>query len=83
MSQTPVPARIAGVIPILATPFNPDESLDTDSLARTIDFFARLGVTGVTLLGVLGESNRLTDGERSKLIRAAVKAAGRLPVIVG
>jgi 4-hydroxy-tetrahydrodipicolinate synthase len=32
---------------------------------------------------VLGESNRLTDAERSTLIRAAVKAAGRMPVIVG
>lgn len=48
-----------------------------------IRFFAGLGVDGVTLLGVLGESNRLTDAERSVLIEAAVKAADRIPVIVG
>jgi 4-hydroxy-tetrahydrodipicolinate synthase len=48
-----------------------------------IAFFAQLGVNAVTLLGVLGESNRLTDAERSSLIRTAVEAAAGLPVIVG
>src|SRR5271165_3816539 len=75
--------RLAGVIPILATPFHNEESLDTASLGRLIEFVAAIGVNGVTLLGVLGESNRLTDAERSTLIRTAVKAAGRMPVIVG
>jgi 4-hydroxy-tetrahydrodipicolinate synthase len=38
----------------------------------------------VTILGVLGESNRMVDSEREELIVAAVKAAdGRIPVIVG
>ncbi len=73
----------AGVIPILATPFHDDERPDHASLARMIEFFAGTGVTAVTLLGVLGESNRLTDAERSSLIRTAVEAAGALPVIVG
>lgn len=82
MSKTLLP-RLAGVIPILATPFHEDESLDHESLTRMIRFFADLGVTGVTLLGVLGESNRLTDAERSALISTAVQAAGELPVIVG
>ena len=79
-STTP---RLAGVIPILATPFHDDESVDHASLARMIEFFAGMGVQAVTLLGVLGESNRLTDGERSALIATAVKAAAGLPVIVG
>ncbi|MEP6716622.1 MAG: dihydrodipicolinate synthase family protein [Terriglobia bacterium] len=72
-----------GVIPILATPFHDDESPDRESLTRMIQFLARLGVSGVTLLGVLGESNRLTDPERTELIRTAVAAAAGLPVIVG
>jgi 4-hydroxy-tetrahydrodipicolinate synthase len=75
--------HFSGVIPILATPFNADESLDTESLSRLIGFVAQLDVSAVTLLGVLGESNRLTDAERLILIRTAVKAAGSLPVIVG
>jgi len=82
MSPSTLP-HLSGVIPILATPFCDDESPDHESLARMIRFFAELGVTGVTLLGVLGESNRLTDAERSALIATAVKAAGGLPVIAG
>jgi 4-hydroxy-tetrahydrodipicolinate synthase len=75
--------RLSGVIPILATPFHQDESLDHASLARMIEFVAPTGVSAVTLLGVLGESNRLADAERSALISTAVKAAAGLPVIVG
>lgn len=73
----------SGVIPILATPFHDDESLDLESLHGMIRFFRDLGVDGVTVLGVLGESNRLTDTERTRLIQTAVRAAESLPVIVG
>src|SRR5262245_53518803 len=73
-----------GVIPILATPFHDDERLDLESWQRLIDFMLRLEVNGITILGVLGESNRLTDRERETLIGAAVSAVdGRVPVIVG
>ena len=73
-----------GVIPILATPFRDDESLDPESWARLLEFMVRLGVDGVTILGVLGESNRLSDHEREALIRQAVSVVnGRLPIIAG
>lgn len=75
--------RLAGVIPILATPFRDDESLDLESLDRMVRFFGDLGVDGFTVLGVLGEANRLADAERSAVIRAAVAAAGGRPVVVG
>lgn len=75
--------RLTGVLPILATPFLDDESLDVDSLVRMIEFQAGLGVDGFTVLGVLGEANRLTEAERERVIVAAVAAAGKLPVIVG
>jgi 4-hydroxy-tetrahydrodipicolinate synthase len=43
-----------------------------------------IGVDGVTILGVLGESNRLTDEERERLIKATVDVVGqRIPIIVG
>lgn len=77
------PFHYSGVIPILATPFHDDESLDLESLARLIRFNATAGVDAVTILGLLGESNRLTDAERTAVIRTAIAAAGRLPVIVG
>lgn len=78
-----MPHRLAGVIPILATPFRDDESLDLASLDRMVRFFGSLGVDGFTVLGVLGEANRLTDAERAEVIRTAVAAAGSRPVVVG
>lgn len=73
-----------GVYPILVTPFDEREEIDPESFSRVVRFMAEIGVDGVTILGVLGESNRLMDGEREQLVRAAVKAAaGRIPVIVG
>ncbi len=73
-----------GVYPILATPFNDDEQVDLASMERMVGFMAGLGVEGITVLGVLGESNRLMDSEREEVIRIAMKAAGkRCAVIVG
>ena len=78
------PLQFTGVIPILATPFDEQENLDLESFERMIRFMVTLGVDGVTILGVLGESNRLLDHERAALIGAAVRAAdGKLPIIVG
>ena len=72
-----------GVIPILATPFRQDESLDLESLKKLVRFNVEVGVDGVTVLGLLGESNRLTDAERAQVVETAVAAAGKVPVIVG
>lgn len=76
--------NFSGVFPILATPFNDDGSLDLESMDRLVRFNAAIGVNGVTVLGVLGESNRMLDREREALIACAVAAGGtQLPVIVG
>lgn len=77
------PLHFEGVFPILATPFDDDENLDLESFDRLVRFIGGLGVEGITILGVLGEANRLHDGEREILIRTAVAAAGSMPVIVG
>ncbi|HEX7812874.1 MAG TPA: dihydrodipicolinate synthase family protein [Burkholderiales bacterium] len=75
--------KFEGVFPILATPFEQNESPDLESFDRLVRFIGGLGVEGITILGVLGEANRLLDGEREQLIRTAIAAAGKLPVIVG
>lgn len=73
-----------GVYPILTTPFDDRENVDLESFARVVSFMAEIGADGVTILGVLGESNRMVDLEREALIRTAVTAAsGRIPVVVG
>ncbi len=75
--------KFEGVFPILATPFEDNENPDLESFGRLVRFITGLGVDGITILGVLGEANRLLDREREQLIRTAITAAGKLPVIVG
>ncbi len=73
-----------GVFPILVTPFDDHGNLDLESFDRTVRFMADIGVNGVTIIGVLGESNRMLDTEREQIIKTAVGAAGGcIPVIVG
>lgn len=77
-----------GVFPIMATPFRAaDESVDLDGFGRAVRFMADAGADGATIVGVLGESNRLTDREREGLIRTALAAvadcARPFPICVG
>ena len=73
-----------GVFLILPTPFLPDESVDVASCGAMVRRMVEFGVDGVTILGVLGEANRLTDGERAEVVEACVEAAaGQIPVVVG
>lgn len=70
-----------GVFPIVVTPFFSDESLDLSSFSRCIEFLSNTGAEGVTITGVLGEANRLTDTERALLISKAREAIdGHLPL---
>ncbi|UCD67134.1 MAG: dihydrodipicolinate synthase family protein [Betaproteobacteria bacterium] len=75
--------NFTGVIPILATPFRDDESVDAESMINLVKFMKGIGVNAVTVLGVLGEANRLGDREREEVLRNAVFAAEGLPVIAG
>lgn len=73
-----------GVYPILATPFRSDERFDEESLRRMLAFMSRIGVQGVTVLGVLGEANRMGDRERETIVRTTVdEVGGQMTVIVG
>ena len=79
----PLQGSFQGVYPILATPFDDRENVDLESFGRIVRFMADIGVDGVTILGVLGESGRMVDIEREQLIKTAVAAAGgRIPVVV-
>ena len=72
-----------GVWPIIATPFNDDERIDHKSFEKIINFYSNeVGVNGCTIIGVLGESNRLTDGERVELIKIATSISSK-PICVG
>src|ERR1041385_4032714 len=72
-----------GVYIIAATPFTDDGAVDTASLDRLMDFYVRAGITGVTVLGIMGEAPKLTHQEAVALTRQVVRRVNGLPVIVG
>jgi 4-hydroxy-tetrahydrodipicolinate synthase len=72
-----------GVYIIAATPFTDDGAVDTDSLDRLMDFYLGCGITGVTVLGIMGEAPKLTHAESVALTRQVVRRVNGLPVVVG
>lgn len=71
-----------GVYPIAATPFTPDLSVDWASLDRLVDFYLEAGASGITILGILGEAQKL-EPEESREIARRVIARATVPVVVG
>jgi 4-hydroxy-tetrahydrodipicolinate synthase len=73
----------AGVYAIAVTPFDPAGNVDRASVDRMMDFYLGCGVTGLTILGVMGEAPKLDGEEALALTRHVVAKAGALPIIVG
>ena len=72
-----------GVYAIAATPFHPDGRLDTQSVDRLTDFYLEAGVTGLTILGIMGEAPKLEPEESLAITRQVVTRAASVPVVVG
>src|SRR4051812_16041545 len=74
----------AGVFPAVTTQFKPDQSLDLDATARHIDVLIDSGVTGLIMLGSLGENLALEPREKRSVMETAIRASrGRVPVLSG
>ena len=71
-----------GIYPIAATPFNADMSVDYGSVDRLTEFYQDAGATGMTILGILGEAQKL-EPEESLAIARRVISRSRVPVVVG
>ena len=79
-----MPSLITSVFNITPTPFHDDGSLDLESLRRLTAFTREKGVNGMTILGVLGEADKLTEAERDSVIATTIEAAGTgFPTCVG
>ena len=73
-----------GVFVISATPFRDDGALDLLSTERMVDFYLERGVTGITILGIMGEAPKLTAEESRQFVKAVIdRIDGRIPTIVG
>ncbi|MFL5444958.1 MAG: dihydrodipicolinate synthase family protein, partial [Myxococcales bacterium] len=73
----------SGVYAIAVTPFHPDGRVDLDSVGRVTELYLRAGVTGLTVLGIMGEAPKLDADEALGLVKAYVAHAAPLPVVVG
>lgn len=73
----------SGVYMIAATPFTDQGVIDHDSIRSMVDFYGSHGVSGLTILGMMGESNKMSTDERRSVIDTVLAQAGDLPVVVG
>ena len=77
-------ATATGVYLITVTPFTDSGALDLASTDRMVDFCLEAGVTGLTVLGIMGEATKLTAEESRLFVKQVLaRVAGRVPVVVG
>ena len=67
---TKLTADAKGIYVIAATPFLDDGRIDFDSIDRLVDFYLKCGVHGMTVLGVMGEFQKLAESETMRRRRA-------------
>lgn len=73
-----------GVYPAATTQFTQDGSLDLDATAWHLNQMIDAGVSGLILLGSVGENTALEYGEKLTVLEAMTKAVGgRVPVLTG
>jgi 4-hydroxy-tetrahydrodipicolinate synthase len=73
-----------GVYLIAVTPFKENGALDLESTDSMVDFYLDCGVTGLTILGIMGEATKLTAEESKVFVARVLKRVNdRVPVVVG
>jgi 4-hydroxy-tetrahydrodipicolinate synthase len=76
--------QLAGIIPVLPTPFKEDGSLDLESLDSLVAHAVTWGAHGLATLGVASEVETLTAEEYEAVARATARTlAARLPLVLG
>lgn len=81
MTEPTPPLR--GVLPVIATPYRDDWTIDADVLATQIDWLYTHGADGL-VVAMVSEVLRLATDEREVLAELVVKANGsRGPVVIG
>ena len=73
-----------GVFPAATTQFHKDQTLDLEGTARQLEVLINSGVSGLVMLGSLGENVTLTQQEKRLVIKTAIETSrGRVPVLSG
>jgi dihydrodipicolinate synthase/N-acetylneuraminate lyase len=77
-------AHWTGVFPAVTTQMHRDESIDFDATAQHIEVLIDSGISGLIMLGSLGENQVMDPAEKRKVVELGVKVArGRIPVLCG
>ncbi|WP_250658568.1 4-hydroxy-tetrahydrodipicolinate synthase [Alkalimarinus coralli] len=75
---------ISGSLVALATPMNPNGTLDWERLDGLVDFHVKNGTDAIVAVGTTGESATLNPDEHCEVIRRVVeRVQGRISVIAG
>jgi 4-hydroxy-tetrahydrodipicolinate synthase len=76
--------RTKGVFIISVTPFTEHGEIDYPSVDSLVEFYVEAGVHGLTILGMMGEAQKLTHNEAAQLTKHILRRVdGRVPLIVG
>ena len=74
----------SGVFIISTTPFSKDGSIDFVSIDSLVEFYIEKGVSGMTILGMMGEAHKIDTNEAENFVKHVIKRVNkRIPVIVG
>jgi 4-hydroxy-tetrahydrodipicolinate synthase len=77
-------ATARGLYAISATPFTDTGEIDWVSVDSLMDFYLQCGVSGLTILGMMGEAQKLSEQESMQFVHRCLRRVnGRVPVIVG
>lgn len=84
MVKRKIDESVSGVFVISATPFDDNGTLDINSLQCLTDFYIENGVSGITILGMMGEAHKLSVQEAGQLIDCVLdRVDDRVPILVG
>lgn len=76
--------KLAGIYPIVPTPFDDKGGICTRSIESLSAYMLSCRVSGLAVLGVMGEGHKLSEAERELVIRAFREALPReLGLVVG
>jgi len=73
-----------GVFPAVTTKLKDDGSLDQEAIKAGLNRLVENGVSGVVMMGMVGENAQLTPEEKRTVLKIAIETInGRVPVISG
>ena len=73
-----------GVFPAVTTQFKQDGTLDLDATQMCVERLIDGGVSGLVMMGMVGENSSLRPDEKLRVLRAALESSrGRVPVLSG